>query len=29
MIVLDTEVLAELLKPEPNANAMAWLAAHS
>ena len=27
MIVLDTEVLAELLKPEPNAAVMAWLAA--
>ena len=27
MIVLDTEVLAELLKPEPDSAAMAWLAA--
>ena len=26
MIVLDTEVLAELLKPEPDASVMAWLA---
>ncbi len=26
MIVLDTEVLAELLKPEPAAPVMAWLA---
>ena len=26
MIVLDTEVLAELLKPEPAASVMAWLA---
>lgn len=27
MIVLDTEVLAELLKLDPDPNAMAWLAA--
>ncbi len=27
MIVLDTEVLAELLRPEPDPTAMAWLAA--
>ena len=27
MIVLDTEVLAELLKSEPDASLMAWLAA--
>ncbi len=27
MIVLDTEVLAELLKSEPDASVMAWLAA--
>lgn len=27
MIVLDTEVLAELLKAEPDASVMAWLAA--
>lgn len=27
MIVLDTDVLAELLKPEPDPAAMAWLAA--
>lgn len=27
MIVLDTEVLAELLKAEPNPTVMAWLAA--
>ena len=27
MIVLDTEVLAELLKPEPDAAVMTWLAA--
>ncbi|WP_237482776.1 type II toxin-antitoxin system VapC family toxin [Lichenibacterium dinghuense] len=26
MIVLDTEVLAELLKPEPDPTVMAWLA---
>ena len=27
MIVLDTEILAELLKSEPDASVMAWLAA--
>lgn len=27
MIVLDTEVVAELLKPEPDPTAMTWLAA--
>lgn len=27
MIVLDTEILAELLRPEPDPTAMAWLAA--
>lgn len=26
MIVLDTEILAELLKPEPDSTVMAWLA---
>ena len=28
MIVLDTDVLSELLRPEPDANVLAWLAGH-
>ncbi len=28
MIVLDTDVLSELLRPEPDANLLTWLAGH-
>jgi len=28
VIVLDTDVLSELLRPEPDANVLAWLAGH-